>query len=700
MKILHFFVSGQVITLAQSVTLASGAENYLFCRFQFSEEWSGADKAYRFICGDKAYSAVENSAGLVPVPSEVIKPPYFVIAVGGTQGNSFIPTVGLKMKVYENAFGDKNADIDPGAEVTQGILAQMLAVCTDCKTVASSLADDWENSKSAWNAQFAAQETQFADMVQNSVPIIGSNGNWLIYDLTAEKYVDSEKPSRGIQGERGIQGVKGDKGDKGDVGAKGEKGEQGIRGIQGDRGPRGEQGIQGARGPQGEKGEKGDKGDAGAKGDKGDKPVRGEDYWTEEDIAAILADLDGKIAGKADAATTLAGYGIADAYTKAEVSDEIKNKANKIYISAGNPPNIDTKGIYRTGDCWYCITTDTFYACASVNFSEMLSEYYQSWIEIKAIVDNLTTDTAKRPLSANQGKVLDEKKADKTELDKLTADLQTLKRLSVPHTTASGYPLSVTDSLAAENLIGCKIWGDNGGIGDLSDTDNKYHIPIKICGKNVLTPDYASASATRNGVEISVENGAVSFNGTATADTYFIMKKQGTFTVPKGIYTLSGGTSDMWLYIEAYNGATRLWQKYDKGSGVTFDLTNETYTGIRLFTVVSSGKTVNITLKPQIEFGSISTDYEPYSDSSAETVLDTPLTPGEYIDIIRKKRVSGSTETDITVTGEIKTVDSDVNNIMCDTTVAPSKIDVEYYQDINKVIAEIKNAILAQGGNT
>ena len=499
-------------------------------------------------------------------------------------------------------------------------------------------------------------------LVSKTVPVVGDNGNWFLYDLTSEKYVDSGKPSRGIQGEQGIQGVKGD------------------------------------RGPQGEKGDKGDKGEVGAKGDKGDKPIRGEDYWTEEDIEAISADLDGKIADKADAATTLAGYGIDDAYTKAEVSDEIKNKANKIYISAGNPPNIDTKGIYRAGDCWYCVTTDTFYACVSVTFSEMLSEYYPSWLEIKAIVDNLTSDTAKRPLSANQGKVLDEKKADKTELDKLTADLQTLKRLSVPHTTASGYPLSITDSLADESLTGCNVWGSS--IGDLSSADNKYHIPVKICGKNVLTPGYASASGTRNGVEISVENGAVSFNGTATAATYFIMKKQDTFTVSKGIYTLSGGTSDMWLYIEAYNGATRLWQKYDKGSGVTFDLTNETYTGIRLFTLVSSGKTVNITLKPQIEFGSIATEYEPYSDSSAEAVLDTPLAPGEHIDIIRKKRINNSAETDITVTGTLKTVDSSANNVICGTTVAPSKIDIEYYQDINKVIAEIKNAILAQGGNT
>ncbi len=648
--IFEFTINNDYLKTAEVSAGNSGSKNVYTCQFEIDGEY----RSFIWFCvfrGEENTYLQKLVDGECLIPYEILKSSGSV-QIGcyatDTDGSKRVSTNWVNLYINEGAYCDATAPEVPTADV-------------------------WET------------------LVSKTVPVIGDNGNWFLYDLTAEKYVDSGKPSRGIQGEQGIQGAKGDKGDRGEQGIQGEKGEQGIQGIQG---------IQGDRGPQGEKGDKGDKGDVGEKGDKGDKPIRGEDYWTEEDIEAISADLDGKIANKADAATTLAGYGIDDAYTKAEVSDEIKNKANKIYISAGNPPNIDTKGIYRTGDCWYCVTTDTFYACASVNFNEMLSEYYQSWIEIKAIVDNLTTDTAKRPLSANQGKVLDEKKADKTELDKLTSDLQTLKRLSVPRTTASGYPLSITDSLAGERLTLCNVWGNTDGVGDLSSVDNKYHVSVKLCGKNVLTPGYASASGTRNGVEISVENGAVSFAGTATAATYFIMKKQETFTVPKGIYTLSGGTSDMWLYIEAYNGGTRLWQKYDKGSGVTFDLTNETYTGIRLFTLVSSGKTVSITLKPQIELGSIGTEYEPYSDSSAEAVLDTPLTPGEHIDIIRKKRINNSAETDITVTGTLKTVDSDVNNIICNTAQAPSKIDIEYYQDINKVLTELKNAILAQGGNT
>lgn len=58
--------------------------------------------------------------------------------------------------------------------------------------------------------------------------------------------------------------------------------------IRGPQGAQGEQGIQGLQGPQGEKG---DKGDTGEQGTAGYTPVRGTDYWTEEDQAAIVADV-------------------------------------------------------------------------------------------------------------------------------------------------------------------------------------------------------------------------------------------------------------------------------------------------------------------------------------------------------------------------------------------------------------------------
>lgn len=79
------------------------------------------------------------------------------------------------------------------------------------------------------------------------------------------------------------------KGDKGDRGEKGDKGEKGSQGIQGERG---EQGIQGIQGIQGEKGEKGDPGNDGI------TPLRGQDYFTEEDMTTFENYIDSSVERK------------------------------------------------------------------------------------------------------------------------------------------------------------------------------------------------------------------------------------------------------------------------------------------------------------------------------------------------------------------------------------------------------------------
>ena len=67
--------------------------------------------------------------------------------------------------------------------------------------------------------------------------------------------------------------------------------------LKGDPGPAGPQGETGAQGPQGEtgpagpQGETGEPGEPGPQGDPGPAPIRGTDYWTEEDKAAILQEV-------------------------------------------------------------------------------------------------------------------------------------------------------------------------------------------------------------------------------------------------------------------------------------------------------------------------------------------------------------------------------------------------------------------------
>ena len=70
----------------------------------------------------------------------------------------------------------------------------------------------------------------------------------------------------------------------------GPQGPQGEKGEQGEVGPQGPQGEKGEVGPQGPQGEKGEQGPQGEKGADGHTPVKGVDYFTEEEVNEIKYD--------------------------------------------------------------------------------------------------------------------------------------------------------------------------------------------------------------------------------------------------------------------------------------------------------------------------------------------------------------------------------------------------------------------------
>jgi len=111
--------------------------------------------------------------------------------------------------------------------------------------------------------------------------------------------LQGEQGPQGLQGEKGLQGVPGPEGPKGQQGEQGPQGERGLQGVPGPTGPqglRGEPGQQGPKGDQGEKGLQGEVGPRGEQGPKGDKgedgytPVKGVDYFTEEELNELLYD--------------------------------------------------------------------------------------------------------------------------------------------------------------------------------------------------------------------------------------------------------------------------------------------------------------------------------------------------------------------------------------------------------------------------
>ncbi len=601
-------------------------------------------------------------------------------------------------------------------------------------------------------------------LVSKTVPIIGDNGNWFLYDTADEKYVDSGKPSRGIQGIQGIQGVKGDKGDVGEQGIQGEKGEQGIQGIQG---------IQGERGPQGEQGEKGDKGDTGAKGDKGDKPIRGVDYWTDEDVAAITADLDGKIADKANKAdlteyvkntdyatalqglkhlsiphTNVSGYplSITDSltdesltgckvwggcgknlidwstakYSRLNVSEE--TLSDGIWTVKGDntrDPTTTSQGSYFNGQ----ISIRGFQKIP--NNTKVTLSFYATLLELNSKTGY--KDDVKHQIFFGP-------RTNNTQYVKAffsNPEINTREKYTYTFTTTSalddwimGFRLGGSKWQVELNTLQLEV-GDTATtyeqyktVGDFDSLYGKYQVPITVCGKNVL--DIAGinskgiySSTISSGVKISYDKDTqiITLNGTSTSSVstnQFVLNHEisGDAVISAKVIegTVEGNGYYFGLATTSYAlpGDVRI-QLTENGIDTAKSAGTRTLEKSGKYVVIQSNAAAtynNFQFQLQIEKGATATEYEPYTNSILNAALGTPLAPGEYIDLIRKKRVNGSTETDILVAGELKTVDSDVNNIICGTTIAPEKIDVEYYQDINKVITELRNAILAQGGNT
>ena len=140
------------------------------------------------------------------------------------------------------------------------------------------------------------------------------NINGTIEDMVVINTELTNPTYRGPAGPQGPQGIPGPRGPEGPIGKTGPAGPQGPKGQDGFiifeeltpeqkeelRGPQGPQGPTGKTGPQGPQGPKGDTGPAGKDGGQGPKgdigpagytPIRGVDYWTEDDKAEIIASI-------------------------------------------------------------------------------------------------------------------------------------------------------------------------------------------------------------------------------------------------------------------------------------------------------------------------------------------------------------------------------------------------------------------------
>ncbi len=187
----NFKIKNDKLFYANVLEGNSGNANTYICGFDFEES-----ENFTWICVFKkeqdAYQQLIVDDKCI-IPGEVLDAKgTFLIGCYGTSGDKRISTNWLEFNIEEGAYCEAIAPKEPTPDL-------------------------WE------------------ELVANSVPFIGENGNWYVFDRNLGEYIDSQKPARG------------------------------------------------------EKGEKGEKGDAGK------TPIRGVDYWTADDQNTVKTQLEEKL---------------------------------------------------------------------------------------------------------------------------------------------------------------------------------------------------------------------------------------------------------------------------------------------------------------------------------------------------------------------------------------------------------------------
>ena len=168
-----------------------------------------------------------------------------------------------------------------------------------------------------------------------------------------------------------------------------------------------------------------------------------------------------------------------------------------------------------------------------------------------------------------------------------------------PVITLSGADMLTASDTAEMPLLALTVYGKS--------TQGYASCGGEPMGKNLLP--IILKTGTNKGIEYTVnEDSSITFSGTATESLFLTI---GTIYLVAGNYCLSGcpdggSGSTYQLYIK--DGIA-----YDQGGGTHFKITEDIE--VECYFVIYSGTTVNFTVYPQLELGTVPTPYEPYKGS-------------------------------------------------------------------------------------
>ena len=138
MKILEIKVSGQSIEWENRFPIVAGCREYLYCRFNYADDWGGLAPQVRFysVASKKYFGKEDVALGVIRIPGEVLTGKHFFIAVGGyaedDEGDVFVPTSAIKINLEPNGFGEPEEGLTEG-ESYDYVAAMLMTLADDCR---------------------------------------------------------------------------------------------------------------------------------------------------------------------------------------------------------------------------------------------------------------------------------------------------------------------------------------------------------------------------------------------------------------------------------------------------------------------------------------------------------------------------------------------------------------------------------------
>lgn len=160
----------------------------------------------------------------------------------------------------------------------------------------------------------------------------------------------------------------------------------------------------------------------------------------------------------------------------------------------------------------------------------------------------------------------------------------------------------------------------------------RANVTVERCGDNLLKFPYATSSANRNGLVItSQQDGSITVNGTATADTWYAInldtEKRLPMNTPMALSGCPAGGSTKSYYIGLYLGGK--WFA-DSGNGNTdIKFTTQEISSRVEVTIIKGTVCNNLTFYPKIEVGTTITPYRKYQSSTNTLTLPETVYGGE-----------------------------------------------------------------------